>query len=207
MMENKFTPRAEEALRLAQEAAEDMGHGYVGSEHLLLGLLREEEGIAHRVLEENGLTDEMVCDILHRSVGTGVSGAAPSQGLTPRAKSAVELAVSEAARTGAGYIGTEHLLMGLLREGNNMALRILRRARTRGRRHEPELARSAGHGKGAWEGGVDEASSAIYNPLTQLLSTILPGETAGRTGGGLWGFRFLALRSKSTSRKAHPSAN
>ena len=125
MMENKFTPRAEEALRLAQEAAEDMGHGYVGSEHLLLGLLREEEGIAHRVLEENGLTDEMVCDILHRSVGTGVSGAAPSQGLTPRAKSAVELAVSEAARTGAGYIGTEHLLMGLLREGNNMALRIL----------------------------------------------------------------------------------
>ena len=104
MMENKFTPRAEEALRLAQEAAEDMGHGYVGSEHLLLGLLREEEGIAHRVLEENGLTDEMVCDILHRSVGTGVSGAAPSQGLTPRAKSAVELAVSEAARTGAGYI-------------------------------------------------------------------------------------------------------
>ena len=126
MMENKFTPRAEEALRLAQEAAEDMGHGYVGSEHLLLGLLREEEGIAHRVLEENGLTDELVCDILHRSVGTGVSGAAPSQGLTPRAKSAVELAVSEAARTGAGYIGTEHLLMGLLREGNNMALRILR---------------------------------------------------------------------------------
>lgn len=101
MMENKFTPRAEEALRLAQEAAEDMGHGYVGSEHLLLGLLREEEGIAHRVLEENGLTDELVCDILHRSVGTGVSGAAPSQGLTPRAKSAVELAVSEAARTGA----------------------------------------------------------------------------------------------------------
>ncbi len=70
--------------------------------------------------------DELVCDILHRSVGTGVSGAAPSQGLTPRAKSAVELAVSEAARTGAGYIGTEHLLMGLLREGNNMALRILR---------------------------------------------------------------------------------
>ena len=108
MMENKFTPRAEEALRLAQEAAEDMGHGYVGSEHLLLGLLREEEGIAHRVLEENGLTDELVCDILHRSVGTGVSGAAPSQGLTPRAKSAVELAVSEAARTGAGAITGIH---------------------------------------------------------------------------------------------------
>ena len=125
MHENKFTPRAEEALRLAQEAAEEMGHGYVGSEHLLLGLLREEEGIAHRVLTEQGLDDEIVCGILRRSVGMGLSGAAPSQGLTPRAKSAVELAVSESMRTGAGYIGTEHLLMGILREGNNMAIRLL----------------------------------------------------------------------------------
>ena len=125
MSENKFTPRAEEALRLSQEAAEEMGHGYVGTEHMLLGLLREEEGIAHRVLTEYGLSDEMVCAILQRSVGKGLIGTAPSQGLTPRAKSAVELAASESARTGAGYIGTEHLLMGILREGNNMAMRIL----------------------------------------------------------------------------------
>ena len=126
MSENKFTPRAEEVLRLSQEAAEEMGHGYVGSEHLLLGLIREEEGIAHRVLSEYGVTDEMVCDVLQRSVGKGLSGAAPSQGLTPRAKSVVELAVSEASRMGSSYIGTEHLLMGILREGGNMALRILR---------------------------------------------------------------------------------
>ena len=126
MSENKFTPRAEEVLRLSQEAAEEMGHGYVGAEHLLLGLIREEEGIAHRVLSEYGVTDEMVCDVLQRSVGKGLSGAAPSQGLTPRAKSVVELAVSEAARMGSSYIGTEHLLMGILREGGNMALRILR---------------------------------------------------------------------------------
>ena len=126
MRENKFTPRAEEALRLAQEAAEEMGHGYVGSEHLLLGLMREEEGIAHRVMTEYGLTDEMICSILQRTVGTGLAGAAPSQGLTPRAKSVVELAVSESIRTNCSYIGTEHLLMGILREGNNMALRVLR---------------------------------------------------------------------------------
>ena len=125
MMENKFTPRAEEALRLAQEAAEDMGHGYVGCEHILLGLMREEDGIAHRVMQEYGMTEDMICTVLERSVGKGMSGAAPTQGLTPRAKSAVELAVSEAMRTGAGYIGTEHLLMGLLREGNNMAIRVL----------------------------------------------------------------------------------
>ena len=125
MNENKFTPRAEETLRLAQEAAQEMGHGYVGTEHLLLGLLREKEGVAHRVLTEFGITDEMICSILQRSVGNGLSGTAPSQGLTPRAKGAIELAVSEAMRAGAGYIGTEHLLMGILREGNNMALRIL----------------------------------------------------------------------------------
>ena len=123
--ENQFTPRAEEALRLAQEAAEEMGHGYVGCEHILLGLMREEDGIAHRVMQEYGMTEDMICTVLERSVGRGLSGAAPSQGLTPRAKSAVELAVSEAARMGAGYIGTEHLLMGLLREGSNMAIRVL----------------------------------------------------------------------------------
>ena len=123
--ENQFTPRAEEALRLAQEAAEEMGHGYVGTEHILLGLMREEDGIAHRVMREYGMTEDMICTVLERSVGKGLSGAAPSQGLTPRAKSAVELAVSEAMRMGAGCIGTEHLLMGLLREGSNMAIRVL----------------------------------------------------------------------------------
>ena len=60
MNENKFSPRAEEALRLSQEAAGELGHGYVGTEHLLLGLIREEEGMAHDVLVENGLTDEMI---------------------------------------------------------------------------------------------------------------------------------------------------
>ena len=126
MNENKFTPRAEEALRLSQESAEELGHGYVGSEHLLLGLLRDEEGLAHRVLTEYGLTDEMILSVLRRSVGAGLAGTAPSQGLTPRAKGVVELAVSEAARMGSPMIGTEHLLMGILREGGNMALRILR---------------------------------------------------------------------------------
>ena len=77
------------------------------------------------VMQEYGMTEDMICTVLERSVGKGLSGAAPSQGLTPRAKSAVELAVSEAMRMGAGYIGTEHLLMGLLREGNNMAIRVL----------------------------------------------------------------------------------
>ena len=126
MNENKFTPRAEEALRLAQEAAGDLGHGYVGTEHLLLGLTREEEGLAHAVLTEAGLTDELIVEIIRKSVGAGLPGSNPAQGLTPRAKRAVEIAVEDSLRGGGREVGTEHLLAGLLREGNNMAVRILR---------------------------------------------------------------------------------
>ena len=128
MNENKFTPRAEEALRLSQEAAGDLGHGYVGTEHLLLGLVREDEGIAHTVLAEAGLTDEMIVEIIKKSVGAGLPGGNPAQGLTPRAKRVVEIAMEDSMRGGYHYVGTEHLLAGLLREGNNMAVRILRTA-------------------------------------------------------------------------------
>jgi len=128
MNENKFTPRAEEALRLSQEAAGDLGHGYVGTEHLLLGLVREDEGIAHTVLTEAGLTDEMIVEIIKKSVGAGLPGGNPAQGLTPRAKRVVEIAMEDSMRGGYHYVGTEHLLAGLLREGNNMAVRILRTA-------------------------------------------------------------------------------
>ena len=128
MNENKFTPRAEEALRLSQEAAGELGHGYVGTEHLLLGLIREEEGLAHTVLTEAGLTDDMIVEIIRRSVGVGLPGSNPAQGLTPRAKRVVEIAMEDSMRGGYNYVGTEHLLAGILREGNNMAVRILRTA-------------------------------------------------------------------------------
>ena len=128
MNEKKFTPRAEETLRLAQEAAGELGHGYVGTEHLLLGLMREEEGLAHTVLEEVGLTDQLLVEILKKSVGAGLPGSNPAQGLTPRAKRVVEIAVEDAVRGNYSYVGTEHLLAGILREGNNMAVRILRTA-------------------------------------------------------------------------------
>jgi len=128
MGENKFTPGAEEALRLSQEAAGELGHGYVGTEHLLLGLAREEEGIARSVLTEAGLTDEMIAEIIKKSVGAGLPGGNPAQGLTPRAKRVVEIAMEDSMRSGCNYVGTEHLLAGILREGNNMAVRILRTA-------------------------------------------------------------------------------
>jgi len=128
MNENKFTPGAEEALRLSQEAAGELGHGYVGTEHLLLGLIREGTGIAHTVLTEAGLTDDMIVEIIKTSVGVGLPGSNPAQGLTPRAKHVVEIAMEDSIRGGYNYVGTEHLLAGILREGNNMAVRILRTA-------------------------------------------------------------------------------
>ena len=128
MNEKKFSPGAEEALRLSQEAAGELGHGYVGTEHLLLGLVREEQGAAHDVLLEAGLTDDMIVQIIKKSVGAGLPGSNPAQGLTPRARRVVEIAVEDALRGRSPYVGTEHLLAGLLREGNNMAVRILRTA-------------------------------------------------------------------------------
>ena len=128
MDENRFSPRAQRALELAEQSAGELGHSYIGTEHLLLGLMREEEGIAHRVLVEQGLSEAMIRQILVSSVGRGAAGTKPSQGLTPRAKRAIENAVEVAMRGGFGYVGTEHLLIGLLQDGRSMGVRILRAA-------------------------------------------------------------------------------
>ncbi len=125
MYDNRFTTRAQNALRLAQESAEELGHSYVGSEHLLMGLLREEEGAAHRCLTEQTVTKEKAKDVIVRIIGAGLPGLAPPQGLTPRAKRVIENAVGESVRTGSGYVGTEHLLLGILRENGTMAMRVL----------------------------------------------------------------------------------
>ena len=90
--------------------------------------MREDEGMAHTVLTEAGLTDDLLTEMVRKSVGAGLPGGNPAQGLTPRAKHVVEIAMEDSIRGGYAYIGTEHLLAGILREGNNMAVRILRSA-------------------------------------------------------------------------------
>ena len=125
MNEKKFSSQMENVLRLAQEAAGELGHGYVGCEHLLLALLRADGSIACRALEEMGMTEEMVRTLIVRASGRGIMGADPSQGLTPRARNAIEMAVAEAMRSGSAQIEPEHLLLGLLRDGSNMAVRLM----------------------------------------------------------------------------------
>jgi len=113
--QDRFTERARMALSKAQEAAHNMGHSYVGTEHILLGISSEGEGLGAKVLRDNGLDEHLLTELLEKFVGRGVPGM-PAQGLTPDAKRIIEIAIVEAGNLGHGYIGTEHLLMGILRE-------------------------------------------------------------------------------------------
>ncbi|MFR4973274.1 MAG: Clp protease N-terminal domain-containing protein, partial [Butyricicoccus pullicaecorum] len=122
---NRFTDRASSALQLAQEAAGRMGHNYVGSEHLLDGLVLEGGGMAAKVLTEAGVTAEKIEQQIEKLVGFGAPDPSAPQGLTPRTKRIVELAVAAASQLGHSYVGTEHLLYGLLYEGQNVAITIL----------------------------------------------------------------------------------
>ncbi len=125
MFENRFTERAQAAIRAAHEAAGALGHGYVGSEHLLLGLLREPDGVAAHALLAAGVDFDAMRAKIIETVGQGEPGGTPVQGLTPRTKRIVELAFAEAGRIGHSYVGTEHLLMGILHEGDSVASRLL----------------------------------------------------------------------------------
>ena len=140
MWKNQFTPGAQDALCLAQAAAEELGHSYVGSEHLLLGLLRE-EGAAGRCLAAQQVTADRVRREIVRVVGSGLPGLAPAQGLTPRARRVIENA---AGASGGGRIGTEHLLLGLLREGGAMGTQVLRSSGADLRQLQAALDQQAG---------------------------------------------------------------
>jgi ATP-dependent Clp protease ATP-binding subunit ClpC len=122
----RFTERAREVVVLAQDEARALKHNYIGTEHILLGLLREEEGLAARVLEGLDITVEEVREQVKRLVGQGdeeiVTGQIP---FTPRAKKVLELALREALSLGHNYIGTEHVLLGVVRENQGVAARIL----------------------------------------------------------------------------------
>lgn len=125
LFHNRFTDRASAALQLAQETAGRMGHNYVGSEHLLDGLLLEGGGLAYRILTDAGVTTQGVEQQIEKQIGFGTPDPTAPQGLTPRTKRVIEMAVACAAQLGHSYVGTEHLLFGLLREGQNVAISIL----------------------------------------------------------------------------------
>jgi ATP-dependent Clp protease ATP-binding subunit ClpC len=121
----KFTERARRVLTLAQEEALRFNHNYIGTEHILLGLVREGEGVAAKVLANLGVDLAKVRSAVEFIIGRGDKAVTGEIGLTPRAKKVIELAVDEARRLGHQYIGTEHLLLGLVREGEGIAAGVL----------------------------------------------------------------------------------
>lgn len=122
---DKFTERARKVLSLAQEEAQRFQHNYIGTEHLLLGLVRESEGVAARVLLNLGVDLNKVRSAVEHIIGRGDRIVLGQIGLTPRAKKVIELAIDEARRLNHQYIGTEHLLLGLVREGEGIAAGVL----------------------------------------------------------------------------------
>ncbi len=124
-MFERFSERARQVVVLAQDEARSLKHNYIGTEHLLLGLFREEEGIAARALESLGLTLEEVRAQVARIVGEGDEVAGGQIPFTPRAKKVLELSMREALSLGHNFIGTEHILLGVARENEGVAARIL----------------------------------------------------------------------------------
>ena len=122
---DKFTERARRVLTYAQDEAQRHRHDYIGTEHLLLGLLQERDGVACAVLLNLGVNANNARDAVETVIGRGERAISGEIGLTPRAKKVIEFAVEEARRLNHSYIGTEHILLGLLREGEGVAAGIL----------------------------------------------------------------------------------
>ncbi len=127
-MANRFTEKAQNALNRALSSAGDLGHTYIGSEHLLLGLLSESESIAGQLLASHSITFEEIRDRIAESAGTGAKTTVSPAAMTPRVKRIIELSAAESREGGASYIGTEHILLAILDEPDCIAVQLLQNA-------------------------------------------------------------------------------
>lgn len=126
-MTYKFTNRAQKAIEFANDVANELGHNYIGTEHLLYGLCKEGTGVASKVLENQNITPESILEEIEELIGraSSNSGGDTTIGFTPRTKRVIENAFREARKLGTEYIGTEHLLIGIMLEGDSIAVRIM----------------------------------------------------------------------------------
>src|SRR6476660_7785304 len=124
-MFERFTDRSRRVVVLAQEEARMLNHNYIGTEHLLLGLIHEGEGVAAKAIEALGISLAAVRSEVNEMVGRGERASAGHIPFTPRAKKVLELSLREALQLGHNYIGTEHILLGLIREGEGVAAQVL----------------------------------------------------------------------------------
>jgi ATP-dependent Clp protease ATP-binding subunit ClpC len=136
-MFERFTDRARRVVVLAQEEARLLNHSYIGTEHILLGLIHEGEGVAAKALESLGISLEAVRSQVEEIIGQGGSSPSGHIPFTPRAKKVLELSLREALQLGHNYIGTEHILLGLIREGEGVAAQVLVKLGADGRSRRP----------------------------------------------------------------------
>jgi ATP-dependent Clp protease ATP-binding subunit ClpC len=212
----RFTERARQVIVLAQDEARELKHNYIGTEHILLGLLREEEGLAARVLESLHVTVEEVRAQVERVVGRGDEITTGQIPFTPRAKKVLELALREAMALGHNYIGTEHVLLGVVRENSGVAsrilldfeadaetirneiIRMLSGPKRPGYESDLEQEERAGRGRGTAYGprvGPPRTSWTSAGPLAQRIPSLLLGWALGTfslgvgilIGWAIWG--------------------
>src|SRR5215472_11759865 len=183
-MFERFTERARQVVVLAQEEARTLKHNYIGTEHILLGLLREEEGLAARVLESLDITVERVRAQVVRIVGSGEEVTSGQIPFTPRAKKVLELALREALSLGHNYIGTEHILLGLVRENEGVAARILLDFDADAEKIRNEIIRMLS-GPGRRQGGGAGGGAAEKSKSSKLLDQFGRNLTKQSTEGKL----------------------
>lgn len=169
-MTYKFTKSAENAIEIANDIAIELGHDYVGTEHLLYGLVKEGTGVASKVLESQEVSAEAVLAKIEELIGRGEANSS-TVGLTPRTKRVVENAFREARKLGSDYIGTEHLLIGIMREGDSVAVRIMMDLNVNPQKLYNEIVKvlsEYGDSEGQADGSKQVKPSGSYNSTPNL---------------------------------------
>ena len=180
----KFTSRAEKAINIASSIAAELGHNYIGTEHLLYGLVEEGSGLASKVLQDQGLTSERVLEEIDELIGRA-EGIDKPVGFTPRTKRVIENAFIEAKKMGNDFIGTEHLLIGIMVEGDSIAVRILLDSDINSQKLYNELVKVIKEGDEETESeGTSKSSRGSYNS-TQTLNQYGTDLTKKATEGKL----------------------
>ena len=121
----KFTLSSERVLQIANDIASVLGHNYIGTEHILYGLAKESNGVANKVLKKQNITPDIILENIEDLIGSNITNKINVLGFTPRSKKIIENAYSEAKKVGSDFIGTEHFIIGIIRESDSIAMRIL----------------------------------------------------------------------------------
>jgi ATP-dependent Clp protease ATP-binding subunit ClpC len=181
MMFGRFTERAQKVLALAQEEAVRLGHNNIGTEHILLGLVREGEGIAAKALNALGLGSEKIQEEVENLIGRGQE-VSQTIHYTPRAKKVIELSMDEARKLGHSYVGTEHILLGLIREGEGVAARVLNNLGVSLNKARQQVLQLLGSNESSSSGGQ---GGAVANANTPTLDSLARDLTAIAREGSL----------------------